>query len=451
MKYPKNESSTLELKQEVPTKQQIVKSIIGFCNMYGGSLVVGVSDTRDVIGLDETQVEQLIENIHRSIYDACTPTIIPAVHAQRIEDKILIVVDVSEGMTKPYFLSSAGLNEGTYVRVGTQTVKATPQMIRELQWQSLGKRSDEMPVYSAKIDDLDIQSFEGFLAQRKQQAIVNDTQEMLRHYDVVVEEHMRLYPSIGGMLLFGKNPQKFLSESFIICTHFLGVSGRDVVATRDCTGNLFQQYNDCISFILSRLNRQFKIEGLGPRKETLEVPEEAIREVVMNAIVHRNYQIAGPTKISIYDDRIEVFSPGNFPGPLHTDHLQTGVTYIRNIVITRIFRELGHIEKLGSGFITLFASYRERGLPRPVVHEGMGFVKCILPRPTSRQPVVLDTEEEKLIQLFHLKKFIKTQDVVGLLSISKASANRLISHLAEQGIIIKEGKGPSTYYRLRDI
>ena len=336
------------------------------------------------------------------------------------------------------------------MRVGTQTVKATPQMIRELQWQSLGKRSDEMPVYHGKIEDLDTQSFNELLAQRKQKALTNETQEMLRHYDVVVEEHTRLYPSIGGMLLFGKNPQKFLSESFIICTHYLGVSGRDVVATRDCMGNLFQQYNDCISFILSQLNRQFKIEGIGPRKEVLEVPEEAIREVVMNAIVHRNYQIAGPTKISIYDDRIEVFSPGNFPGPLHIDHLQMGVTYVRNIVITRIFRELGHIEKLGSGFITLFESYRERGLPRPVVYEGIGFVKCILSRPTTHQAPLLDTDEEQLMQLFHLKKVITSQDVAALLSISKASANRLINHLSEKGMIIKKGKGPSTHYQLKN-
>ena len=95
MKYPANESSTLEFKQEAPAKQQIIKTIIGFCNMHGGTLVVGVDDNKEILGIDESLVEQLMEDIHKSIYASCTPPILPSLHIQRIDDKILLLIPSS--------------------------------------------------------------------------------------------------------------------------------------------------------------------------------------------------------------------------------------------------------------------------------------------------------------------------------------------------------------------
>jgi ATP-dependent DNA helicase RecG len=165
----------------------------------------------------------------------------------------------------------------------------------------------------------------------------------------------------------------------------------------------------------------------------------------MNALIHRNYFIKGPIKIAIYDDRLEVFSPRVFPGPIQIDHLNVGVTYIRNSVITRAFREMGHIEKLGSGFLVLFSSYRKMNLPEPLVHEGVGFVKCILPRPGRIQEVL--GEEQKILQLLMLKNEIKAHDVISQLSVSRATANRYLKVLLEKNLIRKFGHGPSTYYR----
>ena len=444
MKYPEKESSILEFKRELPSKQQVNKTIVGFCNMHGGKLVVGVEDSGEIVGIPEDALDETMENLHRSAYSNCSPTIIPSMHLQRIENKVVLIIEVSEGMTKPYFITSDTIDNGTYVRIGTQTVKATPEMIRELQWQSSGKYPDEMPLYGATKDDINREAFEKFLLWRRENLDEVDFEKMLFHYNILIKEHTRTYPTLGGMLLFGYEPQKFLSESFVICTHFMGTSGREVVATKDCVGTLAQQYSDCISFILSRLNRKFSIEGVGPRKETLEIPEKAIREVVINALVHRNYFIRGPTKIAIYDDRLEVFSPGVFPGPIQIDHLNVGVTYIRNSVITRAFREMGHIEKLGSGFIAVFDSYQKWGLPAPIVHEGVGFIKCILPRPGSSPVIVGD--EQKVLQLFLLKNKVKTHDVMSHLSVSRATANRYLKALLEKNLIRKFGQGPSTYY-----
>ena len=347
-------------------------------------------------------------------------------------------------MTKPYFYSSLGKQEGTFIRIGSAIMKATAKMIQELEWHSMGKYPDELPIYPATADEIDISAFEHFLQMRKATFIESDLKALLYHYNTLTKEHTKTYPTMGGLLLFGKEPQKFLPESFIICTHFLGISGRVVVATRDCTGSLLQQYKDSISFVLSRLNKQFTIEGTNARQETLEIPEESVREIVINALVHRNYLIPGPTKIAIYDDRIEIFSPGNFPGPIQVDRLSMGTTYIRNTVITRVFREMKLMEKLGSGFLTVFTTYEERKLPPPTIYEGTGFVKCILPRPM--RGYTSNKETPSLLQLFYIKPEITTQDVMSFLSTSRATAQRLLKEFTEEGLIKKLGKGPSSRY-----
>lgn len=451
MKFPGHESSTLEFKQALPTKQDLIKTIIGFCNLYGGRLVIGVDDKGEILGIPEDSIDGLIESIQQSVYQSCNPPIIPEIHTQRIEDKLLLIIEVSEGMSKPYFYIAKGLDDGTYLRMGKQTMRATSEIIQELQWQAKGKSPDMKPIYPASIKDLDLESLEKFFSQRIQkpeEPEKDSLEDLMLHYKIVIKEHQRIIPTLAGIMLFGKRPQEYLSEAFIIGSHFKGVSGREVIATRDFTQTLFDQFKEAVSFVMSRLNRQFTIKDAGPREEYLEIPEVAIREIILNAIVHRDYFISGPSKIAIYDDRIEVFSPGTFPGPLNSSNLEMGLTYIRNYLISRILRESGYIEKLGSGFLTLFKAYREANLPTPIVVEGPGFVKCVLPRrPLHPLHPQEDLVEVKLMQLLTITDEIKAADVIRLLSVSRATATRLLIKLVDQGKLIKIGQGSATRYR----
>lgn len=448
MKYPNKESALLEFKRSASNnKQSIIKTVIGYANTYGGQIIIGVEDNQEITGIDEQEVQKLYDDLTRSIYDSVTPSLFPSIHTKRFGDKLVMIIDIAEGASKPYHLSSKQLNESTYVRLGAHTMLASADIIHQLQWQGRRKFLDEMPVYNASKNDFDIHSFKKFLTQRHQKSTNVDINEMLLHYEVLIKDRGKIYPSVAGLLLFGKAPEKFFPEAFIICTHFSGVAGREVIATRDSTGNLLQQYKDTIAFILSRLNTSFKIRGTQRREEQLEIPAEAIREIVINAIVHRNYQIAGPSKIAIYDDRLEIFSPGNFPGPLVVDKVDIGVTYIRNTIVTRVFRDIGIIEKLGSGFITLFESYSKMGLPTPVVMEGVGFVKCILPRPTAKNSKLLKGDSEQITQLLLTQPTVKAQDVMTHLNVSRATASRILTKLTEEGILEKMGRGPTTHYK----
>ncbi|MBI3508706.1 MAG: hypothetical protein HY069_03610 [Chlamydiia bacterium] len=225
------------------------------------------------------------------------------------------------------------------------------------------------------------------------------------------------------------------------------MSGRNAIATIDCTGTLFEQFETAYNFVLSRLNRSFSIRG-PKRQEQLEIPSEAIREVLLNAIIHRNYHISGPTKISIYNNRLEFFNPGVFLGPLDGHSLKLGLTYIRNNAICKVFREAGYIEKLGSGFITLFNSYEQKGLRPPEVIEGENFIKCVLPRPAfSDSPVDVDDDAKKILALFEVVEDLSISDVMKSLHLSRPTAGRRLVGLVAQGFLESVGQGKMTRYR----
>ncbi len=449
MKYPAEESSKLEFKKSIPENDQIIKTIIGFCNQKGGKLIIGVDSNKNIVGISHDDIQKTMEYINKSIFEASCPPIIPLVYIQRIVDKTLLIIEVSSGMNKPYYRKSLGLEKGTYIRLGRSTLRATSDVIEELKWQSRGRSFDMMPVYHTTKEDEDSKKIYEFLNSRKTSKIKNISNEILKSYDLIVEEHSSIYCSVGGLLLFGRNPQKFLSEAMIICSHFSGISGRDAIASIDCLGDLFEQFNTAYNFILSKLEHSFTIRG-PKREEKLEIPEEAIREILLNAIVHRNYHINGPTKIAIYDNRIEFFSPGTFPGPIDTQNLKMGLTYIRNNVICKIFRETGYIEKLGSGFLTLFSSYEKAKLHMPQIIEGENFIKCILPRKSylSKQPKSLG-DDQKILSLFEITEEITISDVMKALNLSRTTAGRRLANLTSRGILKQIGDRKATRYRKR--
>lgn len=444
VRYPEMESSLLEFKKEVPKNDQIIKTIIGFCNQKGGKLVLGVADDRTIVGLPESMVEHLLESLDHAIYEACHPTIIPVISQQRFGDKTIIVISVSSGMNKPYYRKSEGPHQGTYIRIGRSTVKATPEIIEELKWQSHNIDFEKLPVYSADVKSLDETLVQKFLNSRRNHAEATVSEEILRSYSFIVEEHHKVYPTHAGLLLFGKDPQFYLSEAMIICCHFKGVEGREAIASVDCVGALFNQYHQAHNFIMSRLFHSFSIRGMR-REEKLEIPEVAFREALLNILIHRNYHHPAPSKIFIYDDRLEFFSPGNFWGPIKSDQLLKGITYLRNPAICKVFREVGLVEKMGTGFIQIFQSYEKWGLPKPQIIEGENFVKCILPRPYHQK--VLGPQEPDILSMFYAQDEITIHDVMSKYSVSRATAQRWLHALVAEEKIDRIGKTRNIRYR----
>ncbi len=447
MKYPESESSFLEFKQEMPKNDQIIKTVIGFCNRYGGKIIIGVRDDRTIVGIPDEDVEILMESLDRTIYEVTSPPIIPLVYTRAMGDKTVLCIEVSKGMNKPYYRRSEGLEAGVYVRVGRHTLRANADLSEELKWQSRGITFDTLPVYQANVEmDIDKEKIVAFLQKRRKRSEIELTPEILEAYELITKEHGKEIPTAAGILLFGRDPQHFFSEAMVICTHYSGVEGREALATKDCVGTLLEQYQEVKAFVMSRLNRSFTIQGF-EREETLEVPEVALREVILNMLVHRNYHIKAPSKISIYDNRIEFFSPGDFPGPLDTSNLLNGMSFLRNPAICRAFREAHLIEKLGTGLIALFESYVERGLPKPEVIEGTSFVKCTLSRSTQQKSgKEMPDALRAVYDLFGGNDAVTVGQVMKVCDASRSTAGRYLATLVKMELIVKKGGGRTAYY-----
>jgi len=194
MKYPGIESSQLEFKEKMPKHDQIAKTVIGLCNAVGGSIIIGVKDDGTMVGMEEEEAHKAMEYLDKMIYEVCTPPIIPLIYQQRIDGAVLLVIEVSTGVNKPYYKSSQGLADGVYVRLGRSTLKANADMIEELKWQSRGLSHDELPVYKANIKNLSKKRIEAFLANRRNEKKARATENIMLSYDLLTKEHKQLHP-----------------------------------------------------------------------------------------------------------------------------------------------------------------------------------------------------------------------------------------------------------------
>jgi ATP-dependent DNA helicase RecG len=447
MHFPGTESATLEFKEALPNTSKLLQEAIAFANHFGGRIVIGVRNDGTIKGIDEDEAESLLEFINKTFYREITPPLMPTVSTRRFGDRVILIIEVHEGTTKPYHLTRAGVKEGTYVRVGRSSVRATADTIQMLQWAARGKFPDEYPVYRASWEDIDEKKFKLFLKNRKTQGNALDLRKIALSYRIITEEQGREFATTAGILLFGKEPQALLPECHIICSQFKGTSGRDALRSIDCTGSLFEQFEQAFSFTTSCLSKSFKIQSV-VRSEEYEIPLIALREIFLNAIVHRDYSVKAPTKIAIFDDRVEVFSPGNFPGPLTSDLLEAGITYVRNAFICKAFRDAGYIEKLGTGFSTVFRLFRDAHLVAPAVSEGSGYVKCILPRKKSSPEKAPVLPHERALQFIKSRGAVSIRDLSQELQVSRASAGRILRDLVDQNKIGTQGRGPSTRYNI---
>jgi len=438
------ESSTVEFKEKFPQKKQIAKTCVAFCNLYGGCIYVGVRDDGTITGVSEDEIQQSIEFLGKHVYESCSPPIIPRVFAKRFGEHTVLIVEVSSGMNKPYFLSSEGIGKGVYIRVGRSTLRAAQETIQELQWQSKGISFDTLPCYAAQVDELDQSLLAQLFTGRKTMG-KGQREEILKSNRVLVSEHGNDYCTHGGTLLFDAHPERFFSEAFIICSRFKGTTGRDVLEAVDILGPLPHQIESACEFVYQHVGKSFTVNDTR-RTEMTAIPRLAIREAVINAVAHRNYHLQAPIKIAVYADRVEVFSPGGFPGPIQPDMYETGITYIRNVVIAKVLRRLGYVEKLGSGLRTIFESCRAQGLQEPQILEDSTFVKVILFKSPRTQSLSKDDHDPKILTTIRAAGEISTGELVKMLNIPRSTLVRKLNALIKQNKIAKRGKGRSVRY-----
>ena len=283
------------------------------------------------------------------------------------EDQTLLGVEVYPSGSRPHWLKKEGPLEGVYVRLGSTNRKADRDLITELKRGAEGKSFDEQVLPDRTVDDLDFEA--AVVCFERQRKLVKKDLESLR---LVTKHQGHQVPTVGGMLLFGKDREMIFPDAWIQCGRFIGNDKADIFDHIEIHEHLPIAVERVMEFLKKHAMRGADFSELR-RRDVWSIPLTILREAVINAVVHADYSQRGaPIRVAFFDDRIEIENPGILLPGLTVEDMLQGVSKIRNHIIARVFRELDLIEQWGSGVRRMFKEAEAFGLPKPeIVEVGM--------------------------------------------------------------------------------
>ena len=428
------ESEVVELKAEVVG--DICKEVIAFANTKGGTLYIGVSNDGNVLGVKNA--DQVILQLNNMIRDSIKPdvTMFVGYENQHVGDKDIIAVTIQKGTDRPYYLGSKGLKpSGVYVRNGTSSDPATDTAIRRMIKETDGDSFESMRSLEQNL------SFEAAEKQFEKQNIPFDAAKMQTLGMISADG---IYSNVA-LLLSDQCPSTIKAATF---------SGEDKGTfqdRREFDGSLFQQMEELYSYLDMRNQTKATFDGLY-RIDTRDYPEDALREALLNSLVHRDYSFRASTLVSVYADRIEFVSVGGLPSGIALDDIMLGLSVCRNPKLAAIFYRLQLIEAYGTGMPKIMKAYTESEL-KPKIEVSSNAFKITLPNRNAganHTETLIGTvkgDEKRILDFIGSHGHIVRRDVDQLLDVSQATANRILKHMVAKGLIYQDGNGRKTKYR----
>ena len=366
------ESENVEFKSDIPAKsEKYMKTVVAFANGKGGKLVFGVENgVWSVTGFPKEEVFQKMDAVTNAIFDSCEPKITPNIAVQEIDGKAVIVVEIIPGMQRPYYIKSQGIMEGTYIRVGGTTRHAERYRVQELIMEGMNRSFDqleqeqtvseeEIAAFCEKMYQHAIKLAETGTAQEQIQKVGKN---QLLSWKLLVERDGAYHPTNGYLLLNGDLAE--FPDAAIQCAVFKG-KVRDIFITRkEFRGAIYEQIEDAYNFVLQHIDLGARIEGIA-RQDYYELPVKTIREMISNAVCHRSYLTPGKIQVALFDDRLEVTSPGMLDSEITIEKMRSGLSKIRNRGIAAAFSYMNIVEAWGSGIPKMFREAKEYGLREP--------------------------------------------------------------------------------------
>ena len=440
------ESETIELKETVT--DDIKKEIIAFANCDGGKLYIGVRDDGTVVGLDDPDGVSL--RISNMVRDAIKPDVTMFLHYETIseDEKEILAVDIQRGTDRPYYLAKKGMRpEGVYVRQGYSSVPATDMAIRRMIKETDGDRFEAMRSMN---QDLTFEIAKKEFALRN----VDFGPQQMRTLKLLDQDN--LYSNLGLLL----------SDQ---CAHTIKVAvfqGTDQTIFKDrreFAGSLMQQMNEVYDFIDFRNQTRATVEKL-LRIDVRDYPEIAIREALLNLLVHRDYAFSASALISIYADRIEFISIGGLMPGIELEDIMAGISVCRNQDLANVFYRLHLIEAYGTGISKIMKAYEDIQ-EKPAIETTRNTFKIILPNINSKYeneniPAQKSgsfatsaagtskslSDEEKILEYAQSHGAITKNDVIALLGTSASTASRAIRRMVRSNLLKQNGKARNTSY-----
>lgn len=359
------------------------QTLVAFANTNGGQLIIGVSNDRQFVGVnDADRVMQWVDNI---AYNNCEPPI--TIVQETVSDQdghVAVVVNVPKGDQRPY-----RTNEGDhYIRTTSGKRLASRQELLRLFQAAEALFYDETIVTQATLNHIDsglVQEFVRKVYGTALEEIAHNYENLLRNLNLYRAANGGDYPTVACLLLFGRDVARFLPAAYTTAAR---LPGRDLAQPPwdivHLQGNLQEQMADAARFLKVHLREEHRIEGFEPEAYP-EIPEPAVREVVVNALVHRDYTIAAPVRIFVFDDRVDVRTPGGLPNTVTVESMKLGAAHVlRNPTIYTLFTRLGLVTGAGSGVYRAIRAIKETTGSEPrLFQEGNEFIFSIPRRLSS--------------------------------------------------------------------
>jgi len=427
-------------------------------NTHGGTIVFGVDNQRRPVGVDRPQgVEAGIVNILRDRLDL---DVLPAIEIVPFLGREFVVITCPRGLYPPYFVRG---EPRPHVRVGSTNRPATHAEIRRLYLLSGETSYETLPCRSAALTDLSPTLIARYGERRSRHtagALDLSNEELLRNLGCTVEEEGRLVPTNAGVLLFCEDPYRFLRQNEITCVQFKGTDMLRTIDRRDLRGPLPDLVVEAEQFLYRHIRIGHEVIGF-EGIDYWEYPREALREALINAVIHRDYSITGGRiRIFMFDDRIEFYSPGDLLPGVTVEKMQRleSQSKLRNPVIVELFRDLGgFIEKMGTGIQRMARAMAEHGLAIPRFEELGGEFRVTLVGPgvkfmqkaaaLAKQRGINDRQRQALAYLRERGR-IARQEYCRLTGLHHTVASSELRDLVDKDLVSRHGAGRKTYYTL---
>lgn len=431
------EGKTLEFKRDLSSPNRVLHSIIAFANTAGGTIVVGIDDgTKHVRGLTDPLKEA--DRLANLVSDNIVPRLVVNVEIVSWRSKQLLIAETYPSSNRPHHFKSLGPQDGVLVRIGASNRKADAPLIRELARMVRNETFDEMPLAHLSAMAIDFHIASELFKKRRRLKKAD-----LHTLHAVTEHHNKVVPTVGGVLLFGESPEREFPDAWIQCGRFAGTDKSVIADSVECHGILSKIADEAFEFIRKHTLYGATITGL-KRKETTNIPLRAARELLVNAVVHADYSQQGaPIRVAIYDDRLEIDSPGVLLSGLTVADIKQGNSKLRNRVIGRVFKELRYIEQWGSGILNAIGECKTMGLPEPVFEEFAFRFRATISLVPEQEPE-LDEVTQKIRAALSTSagknSGLSSQQIAEEVGLSTRAIRARMTALAQRGLVTAVGR-----------
>lgn len=434
----KQEGKTLEFKENTQSLHRIIQTIIAFSNTAGGVLIIGVKDkTKEVVGISNISKEE--EKISSALADSVRPLLLPTFHFYTWRGKDVLIIVVSHSVA-PYYLLSAGLEKGVYMRLGSTNRIADAQTIIEIKRLKEYKSFDAEPNYSCPIDKIQFDLVEKLFKEVSKKFTAQTAQSL--HF--VTKYHDKKFPTNAAVLLFAQKPTDYLPDARIRLARFLGVDKSEILDMQDLEIPLAIALDPIVQFIRRHTSTAAEFGAL-KRKDIPQYPAAVVREAVINALLHTDYSLTGASiTIGIFTDRIEITNPGALPFGLSLEEALAGVSLLRNRAIGTIFRELLLIERWGSGLGRMIAACEQDGIKPPKFEEIGSFFRVTLYPAFTMHPhkKIKQSWQELMITYLREHKHITSQQAQKLWNVTQRTTSTRLKNMCKEGVLIELSTSP---------